>query len=524
MPDVDTVVIGSGAGGLAAGLALQRTGESVLVLEQHELPGGWCHTFRLDGHAFSPGVHYIGGLREGGRLREVYEGLGVAHRMTFLELDPEGFDRVHVGGRDFAIPRGKDVFRDRLKAAFPDEARGLDGYFATIDRMVAELEAAVRVSGPLGALTLPFRARHLLWHGLPSLQTFQDRFLRDPTLKAVLAAQAGDHGLGPDRVPAVVHAVVQHHYYDGAWYPQGGGGAIPKAFCRELVAQGGEIRLRAPVDRILIADGAAAGVRLADGTEVSARRVISNADPGVTWGKLVPAEHVPPAVKRKLAATKWSVSCLSLFLVTDLDLAAMGFNSANHWWYRDADLAGIYASADHALDLEEVPGFFLTVTTLKDRAKERHGLHTMECFVFVAWDRFERWAHTRFGERPEDYAEMKRVLTARMLRGIERLVPGISRHVVLAELGTPLTNRHYVAATRGGLYGTEKSLRQLGPGSWPIRSPLPGLYQCGASTTSHGVAGATMSGLQAAAAAKGCRTRDLLTATNSRLVTRPADA
>lgn len=523
MPDVDTVVIGSGAGGLAAALALARTGERVLVLEQHELPGGWCHTFRLDGHAFSPGVHYIGGLNEGGRLREVYEGLGVAHRMEFLELDPQGFDRVHVGGREFAIPRGKEVFRDRLKAAFPAEARGIDGYFGAIDQMVRELEATARTKPGLAMLALPWNARHLLWHGFPTLATFQSRFLRDPTLKAVLAAQAGDHGLGPDQVPAIVHAVVQHHYYDGAWFPKGGGGAIPRAFCRELVAHHGEVQLRARVERILVEGGAALGVRLEDGTEVSASRVISNADPGVTWGKLVPPEHVPPAVREKLAATKWSVSCLSLFLVVDMDLAALGLGSANHWWYQDADLAGIYASAERALELEEVPGFFLTVTTLKDRTKERHGLHTLECFVFVDWESFQRWAHTRFGERPEDYAELKRVLSERMLRGIERLIPGIRDHVVLSELGTPLTNRHYVAATHGGLHGTAKTLRQLGPGAWPIRAPLPGLYQCGASTTSHGVAGATLSGLQAAAVARGCRTRELLTATNSRLVTRPAD-
>ena len=77
MANWDTIVIGSGAGGLGAAVALSNLGQKVLVLEQHYLPGGWCHTFALEGHKFSPGVHYIGQLQEGGRMRSMLEGLGV---------------------------------------------------------------------------------------------------------------------------------------------------------------------------------------------------------------------------------------------------------------------------------------------------------------------------------------------------------------------------------------------------------------------------------------------------------------
>jgi len=92
--------------------------------------------------------------------------------------------------------------------------------------------------------------------------------------------------------------------------------------------------------------------------------------------------------------------------------------------------------------------------------------------------------------------------------------------------GTPLTNEHYLNATRGNLYGIEKSARQVGrlpsrkdigtmwrawPGwSFSPRTEFDGLHLCGASTLSHGVAGVTQSGIDAAKAVLNCRTRDLL--------------
>ena len=115
------------------------------------------------------------------------------------------------------------------------------------------------------------------------------------------------------------------------------------------------------------------------------------------------------------------------------------------------------------------------------------------------------------GEHSADYSALKEDLAWRMFQTLEQRVPGISQHVVFYSLATPLTNEHYINATRGNLYGIEKSRKQVGPWAFPVQSEIEGLLMCGASTESHGVAGATGSGLTAARSILKCRTSEMLT-------------
>src|SRR5438105_753231 len=134
----DTVVIGSGPGGLTAAVTLARKGQSVLVLEQHYLPGGWCHSFSLEGHRFSPGVHYLGDCGVGGGVRNLWEGLGLTRDLEMVEMNPNGFDHVIIGNERIDQPKGLDRWKAVLTRRFPHQREGIETYFDTLVRVTRD--------------------------------------------------------------------------------------------------------------------------------------------------------------------------------------------------------------------------------------------------------------------------------------------------------------------------------------------------------------------------------------------------
>ena len=504
MAAYDTLIIGSGAGGLSAAICLARAGQRVLVLEQHTVPGGWCHSFYLGGQRFSPGVHYVGMLGPGQATAQLYQGLGVANDLIFFRMNPAGYEHCWIGPERVDLPAGIGQLGEALTRRFPHEAKGLREYLKVVQQVNEQLHLIPRMNGFWDNVTIPFRTAQLGKYGLFSLRRVLDWHIKDPLLKGILNVQCGDHGLPPGQASFPFHCAVMGHYLAGGYYPSGGGAALVKALTTALKKHGGEVRTGAAVQRILTEPAGAkkrraVGVELASGETIAAQHVISNADPTNTY-QLVGHEHLSAKLKAKLAKTSYSVTSLLLFLVVDLDVRQAGLDSGNIWLLRQPDLDQLFIEMKAAdiLAEDEFPALFISCTTLKDPASYDGRHHCLELVTFIDYQAFQQFS----GDGParsDAYLHYKGRIAEKLLNSLERVLPGVRGHIVRQELGTPLTNEFYVHATRGNVYGTEKNFWQTGPFAFRNQSEIENLYLCGASILSHGVAGASYSGVQTAA-------------------------
>jgi len=507
----DSIIVGSGAGGLASALCLARAGQQVLLLEQHDVPGGWCHSFTLNGQRFSPGVHYVGCISEGENTNELLCGLGVANDMVFFEMNKKGYEHCHIGDEKFSMPSGIENLKTELCKRFPEEKKAIIKYIDLVKTIHTQMLKIPKIHGFWEHLTIPFKTKYVGKFAPFTLKRVIDWHIKDPLLKSILNVQCGDHGLPPYKASFLVHSMLMAHYFDGGYYPMGGGGGYVKAFTKNIKSLGGEIRTKSKVDRILIEKKKAIGVKLENGEIIKADRVISNADPNITFFDLVGENNISKKLRKKLDNTKYSVTSLILFLTLDIDVTKYGIDSGNIWKISESDLDAVYGNLtqNNILNGDEFSGVFLSCTSLKDPASFNGRYHNFEIVTFLDYSAFEEFEkgndyHTK------EYEAFKKKLLHKMLNTVERLIPDARKHVIQAELGTPMTNNYYINSTRGSVYGTEKSLKGVGPFAFKAKTEIENLFLVGASTLSHGVGGATNSGVEAVAKILGCKAQDLL--------------
>lgn len=523
LEEFDTIIIGSGVGGLSAAIILARAGQKVLVLEQHDVPGGWCHSFYLNGHRFTPGVHYVGLLDKNQSTSKLYKALGIAGDLTFFRMNPTGYEHAYIGNERFDFPGNFDGLVTALVERFPKEEKNIKKYLKLVRNVSSELQLLPNVEGFWQHLTIPYRTKHMGKYALFSLKRVIDWHIKDPLLKKILNIQFGDHGLAPAKASFPLHCAVMDHYFQGGFYPCGGGAAIVKAMTTAIKNHNGQVKTQQNVKRILLEGNkkkTAVGVELEDGQQIFAKRIISNADPNITYQKLIGEENLSNRLRKKIKRTKYSCTSLMLFITVAMDLKAHGFDSGNIWLMPNEDMDKVYGRMmrpDVSND-EAIEGMFISCTTLKDPSSYDGKHHSIEAITYLDYTIFEKFKDEK-EPRSSEYLQFKELLTEKMLKGLEKVLPNVRENIVHMELGTPITNEYYINTTEGSVYGTEKKFTQIGPFAYKSKSEIKNLYLCGASIVSHGVAGAGYSGLQTAGEILNLKQKDLLETDSDQEVT-----
>lgn len=484
----DVVIIGSGIGGLTSGALLAKRGFRVLVLEQSHRVGGCCSAFEKDGYSFDVGAVFI-------LARDIYErlfellGLKLEDFLEMRLLDPV-YDIFFDNGNRALIHYDVEQTVEGLKSINPREAEGYRKFCRDMAAVwsgpnaaslkpfkdLEEVSDLVRLAGRLFNPTLIRNLPMTLKTASGSQQKTIDRYFSDSNMKAVVGFENLYAGLPANRINGLF-TLLSYVCHEGYYYPKGGMVAIPRAMARIVESNGGELRLKTRVKKIIVRDGTARGVELDDGEEVGARVVLSNASCIPTYMDLVGQEHLSRAFVRALKGYRVSIPCpIVYFGLKELPpfrchsaVLVGGLEKVNAYWDE-------YFAQGLMARIDDLP-VGLTCPSLYDDTLAPEGRYSVSAILpspyrlkYSSWDR----------EKPYFIEEV--------IASVERRAfPGFGSLVEFADMTTPLDFERELNLPEGAIYGLEMSVPTLGPFRASYRSPVvKNLYLTGASTNPGG--------------------------------------
>ena len=123
----DTIVIGSGIGGLTAAAFLSKEGQKVLVLERHYTAGGFTHVFKRKGFEWDVGIHYIGEVqRPNSAIRKMFDYI-TDSKLEWADMG-KVYDRIIIGDQEYEFVKGVENFKKQLIQYFPEEKEAINQY------------------------------------------------------------------------------------------------------------------------------------------------------------------------------------------------------------------------------------------------------------------------------------------------------------------------------------------------------------------------------------------------------------
>ncbi|MFH0947198.1 MAG: NAD(P)/FAD-dependent oxidoreductase [Planctomycetota bacterium] len=491
--DFDVIVIGGGMGGLSAATHLSVKGLKVLLLEQHHKVGGCTSSFSRDEFNFDVALEEMCGGGGDGLLNRLLREAGVYEKIDLIPI-PELYRTIYPG-LDFTCPGDLEGAVRAFSEKWPEEREGIEEFFELMGDIyedLSELQEIYRKGSFAKFLTLalvPFRQNSLMLNYNKTLQQVMDERLKDPALKAALSQHWFFYGPPPSRLWAPVFLLANYAYLtDGAWHIRGSSQALANAYAERIVETGGEVRAGTRVTSIQVEEGRVVGVETEYGDRLRSRYVISSADPFQTFFRLLSEEDSPAEVREQISSMEPSNSFVGVYLGLDVMPGYFGITDHEVYYNTSFDTDAMY---DAMMEGRFKEGL-ISMTfygSLRDGFYAPPGKSVL---VLHAYSRFEGWPTERepYGWAKEDMAEA-------LLDLAEKVLPDLREHIEVQETITPVTIQEFTMQQGGVPYGWNFT-----PEQWerlPNRTPIDGLYLAGSWTRpSHGVAGAQVSGHQAA--------------------------
>ena len=286
------IIIGAGMGGLAAGIYGQMNGYDTQIFEMHTRPGGQCTSWKRKGYTFDPCIHHFFGCKPGSSIHQMWYELGALPRE--LVTVEQCTAVASPDGKIFVDYYSLEKLKETLLELSPADSKMIEQYIASIKVFTNEKISDAMDSGSFWKMItiLPSMLSMRKWIKM-NMRTYAERF-SDPFLNKAFALLVYASPDGPLMFHLMRHAAGLSG--DIQW-PVGGAAEFAKSIERRYLALGGKVHYRSRVEKILVENDKAVGIKLADGSKHRADIIISNADGRNTILNMLDGKYINDAVR-----------------------------------------------------------------------------------------------------------------------------------------------------------------------------------------------------------------------------------
>lgn len=467
MNDKSMIIIGAGFGGLCAGIYAQMNGYQTRIYEAHTLPGGLCTAWKRKGYTIDGCIHWLVGSAPSSGLYRFWEEVGIVQGRRFIDLE-EYMRHEGADGRVLVLYSDVDKLEQSLLAYSPQDA-------AVIAEFIGAIRLCLDFDFPSASLT-PFRrflkSMQLVFRFITrgrALKRWMDTTtaefttrIKDPQLREALREV-----WIPEFSMLFMLFTFAWLHKKSAGYPLGGSLPMAQALAARYTQLGGTIHFGHRVEKILVEANRATGIRLADGREEHAGRVVSAADGHATIYELLEGRYGDD--KTRAPYESWATFPSLLYV-------------------------GLGVNRSFADEPRTVGGFSFALaqpTEIADTIQTRLPVHIYNqdptlapagktVLTIMLPSKYEYWRE--LVRDPVAYKAAKEQAANAIIAGLEQRFPGIRSQIEMIDVATPHTFERYTGNWKGNFEGWLITPANAGTLMNPMSQTLPGLsrfHMCG---------------------------------------------
>lgn len=447
----DVVVIGAGNGGLTAAIRVLQAGYSCLVLEKHNLPGGFATSFKRGRFEFEASLHELndfGAPDQPGDIRTLFRELGVEDKIDWLRI-PEAYHLITTDKQyDCEMPFGIDAFIDKMEQYVPGSRNSMTAFFELCNEVRDAQAYSNSVNGNTDSAYMKEKFPNFIKAGSYSVNEVLAALKMPQRARDILNAYWCYLGVDCDRMSFLHYgSMVIRYITRDAWMPKMRSHEISLAMDTRIRELGGDIWYHSPAQKILTNEAKAiTGVQLSDGTVIPTHHVIANCSPHLVFGQMMDENAVSEQIVRATNARTFAGRGFSLFLGLNKSAQELGIKSHNYFIYDTADTVKQYEM------MKKVSTNHVQATVCLNNAYPACSPEGTCMMYFTTLIMSDDWGNVSQTE----YFKAKDKVADDMIRVFERET-GCHIRDAIEEIAvaSPTTYARYCGHPQGGIYGYE---------------------------------------------------------------------